>query len=50
MTLSRRDTSFLKGFAILLIALHNFCHWLPMAVVENEYTAVVSIAMGIGWR
>lgn len=38
MTLSRRDTSFLKGFAILLIALHNFCHWLPMAVVENEYT------------
>ena len=38
MNLSRRDTAFLKGFAILLIAIHNFCHWLPMAVVENEYT------------
>lgn len=37
MTLTRNDTSFLKGVAILLIAVHNFCHWLPMAVIENEY-------------
>lgn len=37
MTLSRQDTSLLKGLAILMIALHNFCHWLPMAVIENEY-------------
>lgn len=37
MTLSRQDTSLLKGIAILMIAVHNFCHWLPMAVIENEY-------------
>ncbi|MDO5075354.1 MAG: acyltransferase family protein [Bacteroidales bacterium] len=37
MTLSRQDTALLKGVAILMIALHNFCHWLPMAVIENEY-------------
>lgn len=38
MTLSRNDTAFLKGIAILMIVIHNFCHWLPMAVPENEYT------------
>lgn len=38
MTLTRQDSSFLKGMAILMIAIHNFCHWLPMAVIENEYT------------
>lgn len=36
--LSRRDTAFLKGIAISLIVLHNFCHWLPLCVTENEYT------------
>lgn len=38
MTLSRNDTAFLKGIAILMIAVHNFCHWLPRCVPENEYT------------
>lgn len=38
MTLSRNDTAFLKGIAILLIVMHNFCHWLPGCVAENEYT------------
>lgn len=26
-----------KGLAILMIVLHNFCHLLPGAAVENEY-------------
>ncbi len=38
MTLTRKDTAFLKGFAILLIIVHNFCHWLPLSIIENEYT------------
>lgn len=37
ITLTRRDTSFLKGIAILAIVLHNFCHWIPGSVIENEY-------------
>ncbi|MCM1108742.1 MAG: acyltransferase family protein [Clostridium sp.] len=36
--LSRRDTSILKGLAILGIILHNFTHWLPYTVKESEYT------------
>lgn len=35
--LSRRDTAVLKGFAIVAIVIHNFAHWIPGAVVENEY-------------
>jgi len=35
--LNKQDTGALKGIAILCIAIHNFCHWLPMAVHENEY-------------
>lgn len=38
MTLTQQDSSFLKGMAIMMIVLHNFCHWLPTAVMENEYT------------
>lgn len=30
----------LRGVAILGIVLHNFCHWLGLAVKENEYTYV----------
>ena len=37
LTLSRRDSTLLKGVAILAIVMHNFCHWLPGCVVENEY-------------
>lgn len=36
--LSRSDTALLKGVAITAIVLHNFCHWLPGCVPENEYT------------
>ena len=36
--LTLNDTSLLKGFAILCIILHNFCHWLPVCALENEYT------------
>lgn len=35
--LSRQDTALLKGLAIAAIVMHNFCHWLPGCVVENEY-------------
>lgn len=38
MILTRNDTAYLKGIAILLIMLHNFCHFLPQSVTENEYT------------
>lgn len=38
MTLSKTDTALLKGIAILMIVMHNFCHLLPGSVVENEYT------------
>lgn len=41
MTLSKKDTAFLKGIAILMIMLHNFCHHLPMSVTENEYTFAI---------
>lgn len=35
--LTKKDTALLKGFAILCIILHNFCHWLPVIALENEY-------------
>ncbi len=28
----------LRGMAIFLIIIHNFCHWLPNAIRENEYS------------
>lgn len=31
-------TNLLKGIGILLIILHNYAHWLPECVAENEYT------------
>ncbi len=45
--LSRRECSALRGIAILGIVLHNYCHWLGMAVKENEYTFTMSKADGI---
>ena len=36
--LSRRETAVLKGWAILGIMLHNYCHWLSFTIKENEYT------------
>lgn len=36
--LTRKECSALRGIAILAIMLHNYCHWLRLAVKENEYT------------
>lgn len=36
--LTREQCTVLKGLAILMIMLHNLCHWLPGAIVENEYS------------
>ncbi len=36
--LNRLQCTALRGIAILGIVLHNWTHWLPMAVKENEYT------------
>lgn len=35
--LSKAECAALRGLAILGIVLHNYCHWLGMAVKENEY-------------
>ncbi|MEG2157748.1 MAG: acyltransferase [Bacteroidaceae bacterium] len=37
-SLSRRDSTFLKGLAICAIFLHNYCHWMPRCIPENEYS------------
>lgn len=36
--ISYKECSALRGIAILGIMLHNYCHWLRMAVKENEFT------------
>ena len=38
MVLSRKECTALRGLAILGIMLHNYCHWLRLAVKENEFT------------
>lgn len=35
---SKRDTSILKGFAILCIVFHNYFHWLWPSPGENEFS------------
>lgn len=35
--LSRDQCTAMKGIAILMIMLHNMCHWLPGGLMENEY-------------
>lgn len=42
MQLSRTESAALRGLAIGLIILHNFCHWLPRCIDENEYTWALS--------
>lgn len=37
-TCSWNDNQLLRGLAIIAIILHNFCHRLPQAIIENEYT------------
>ena len=36
--LTRTECAALRGLAIMGIFLHNYCHWLPGIVRENEYT------------
>lgn len=38
LELNRQDCNVLKGLAIICIALHNYCHLLPNAPHENEYS------------
>ena len=38
MEFNRQDCNILKGMAIVCIFLHNFCHLLSFAPVENEYS------------
>lgn len=38
MTITREQSSAMRGIAILSIVLHNFTHWLRPMVKENEYT------------
>ena len=40
--LSLAQCSALRGIAIIGIFLHNYCHWLGMAVKENEYTFTIA--------
>lgn len=35
--ISRKETSAMRGIAILAIVLHNYSHWLRKIVQENEY-------------
>ena len=46
-SLSWAECSAMRGLAILGIALHNYCHWLRLAVKENEYTFTQGNADGI---
>lgn len=36
--ITKYECNILKGWAIIAIAIHNYCHWLPLASNENEYT------------
>lgn len=38
--LTRTECTALRGLAIMGIFLHNYCHWLPHIVRENEYQYV----------
>ena len=39
--LTRTECTALRGLAIIGIFLHNYCHWLGLAVKENEYTFTI---------
>lgn len=36
--MTKKECSSLRGIAIIFIMLHNYCHWLPFAVPENEFS------------
>lgn len=45
--LTRTECNLLRGLAIIGIVLHNYCHWLPVAVKENEYQFMWQNVSGI---
>lgn len=47
MTLSKYECAAMRGLAILGIVMHNYLHWLKMAVKENEYTFTQANADGM---
>lgn len=36
--MNKKECTALRGIAIMSIMLHNYCHWLPFAVSENEFS------------
>jgi peptidoglycan/LPS O-acetylase OafA/YrhL len=36
--MNKKECIALRGIAIMSITLHNYCHWLPFAVPENEFS------------
>ena len=36
--MNKKECTALRGIAIMSIMLHNFCHWLPFAVPENDFS------------
>lgn len=45
--LTRTECNLLRGIAIIGIVLHNYCHWLSVAVQENEYQFFLQNVSGI---
>lgn len=35
--MTKSECSSLRGYAIMAIMLHNYCHWIPKAARENEF-------------
>ena len=48
-TLTKTESAALRGLAILGIVLHNYCHWLGLAVKENEYTFDLDKSHRLWW-
>ena len=36
--MTKKECSSLRGIGIIFIMLHNYCHWLPFSVPENEFS------------
>lgn len=49
MELNRQNCNVLKGMAIICIFLHNYCHLLPGAPEENEYSWAIDKTCAFIW-
>lgn len=38
MNLTKQECNIIRGLSIICIMLHNYCHWLPDASMENEFS------------